>query len=177
MFEHLGKPSVKILSIAIEQGFFSSNNPYIKHVIDEALKVATFEDFKNILKLIQLSDFRNELYFLYKEYSIEYVCSVINDWAKSENILNDIYHIEELDFNDIHIYIESILKDLKDDFEYDEKDFETIAEFIDIDDIIYSNVERDEDNQRRNEKYIETRNLDDIINTITDPIDDLFRRS
>lgn len=177
LFEHLGKPSVKILSIAIEQGFFSSNNPYIKHVIDEALKVATFEDFKNILKLIQLSDFRNELYFLYKEYSIEYVCSVINDWAKSENILNDIYHIEELDFNDIHIYIESILKDLKDDFEYDEKDFETIAEFIDIDDIIYSNVERDEDNERRNEKYIETRNLDDIINTITDPIDDLFRRS
>ncbi|MGP5134591.1 hypothetical protein ACTXKV_10150 [Psychrobacter cibarius] len=66
---------------------------------------------------------------------------------------------------------------MKDDFEYDEKDFETIAEFIDIDDIIYSNVERDEDNQRRNEKYIETRNLDDIINTITDPIDDLFRRS
>lgn len=127
--------------------------------------------------MIQLSDFRNELYFLYKEYSIEYVCSVINDWAKSENILNDIYHIEELDFNDIHIYIESILKDLKDDFEYDEKDFETIAEFIDIDDIIYSNVERDEDNERRNEKYIETRNLDDIINTITDPIDDLFRRS
>ena len=127
--------------------------------------------------MIQLSDFRNELYFLYKEYSIEYVCSVINDWAKSENILNDIYHIEELDFNDIHIYIESILKDLKDDFEYDEKDFETIAEFIDIDDIIYSNVERDEDNQRRNEKYIETRNLNDIINTITDPIDDLFRRS
>lgn len=177
LFEHLGKPSVKILSIAIEQGFFSSNNPYIKHVIDEALKVANFEDFKNILKLIQLSDFRNELYFLYKEYSIEYVCSVINDWAKSENILNDIYHIEELDFNDIHIYIESILKDLKDDFEYDEKDFETIAEFIDIDDIIYSNVERDEDNERRNEKYIETRNLDDIINTITDPIDDLFRRS
>lgn len=177
LFEYLGKPFVKILSIAIEQGFFSSNNPYIKHVIDEVLKVATFEDFKNILKLIQLSDFRNELYFLYKEYSIEYVCSVINDWAKSENILNDIYHIEELDFNDIHIYIESILKDLKDDFEYDEKDFETIAEFIDIDDIIYSNVERDEDNERRNEKYIETRNLDDIINTITDPIDDLFRRS
>ena len=127
--------------------------------------------------MIQLSDFRNELYFLYKKYSIEYVCSVINDWVKSENILNDIYHIEELDFNDIHIYIESILKDLKDDFEYDEKDFETIAEFIDIDDIIYSNVERDEDNERRNEKYIETRNLDDIINTITDPIDDLFRRS
>ena len=126
--------------------------------------------------MIQLSDFRNELYFLYKKYSIEYVCSVINDWVKSENILNDIYHIEELDFNDIHIYIESILKDLKDDFEYDEKDFETIAEFIDIDDIIYSNVERDEDNQRRNEKYIETRNLDDIINTITDPIDDLFER-
>lgn len=177
LFEFLGKPSVRILSIAIEQGFFSSNNPYIKHVINQALKVATFDDFKNILKLIQISDFRSELYLLYKEYSVEYVCTVINDWAKSENILDDIYHIEELDFNDIHIYIESILKDLKDDFEYNEKDFETIAEFIDIDDIIYSNVEREEDNERRNEQYIETRNLDDIMNTVTDPIDDLFSRS
>ncbi len=177
LFEHLGKSSVKILSIAIEQSFLSSNSPYIKQVINKALKLATFDDFKDISRLIQLSDFRDELAFLYKEYSVEYICGVINEWVKSENIIDEVYHIEELEISDVHVYVEGLLNDLEDNFEYNEKDFETIVGFIDIDDIIYSNIEREEDNERRNEKYIETRNLDDIMNTITDPIDELFSRS
>lgn len=176
LFECLGKPSIKVLSIAVEQGFFSFNDPYIKQVVNEALKLATFEDFRDISRLIRISDFRDELNFLYKEYSVGYICNVINEWTKSENILDEVYHIEELDIDNIHLYIESILNNLEDNFEYEEVDFETIMEFIDIDDIIYSNIEREEDNERRTEKYIKTRNLDDIMNTKVDPIDDLFGR-
>ncbi len=176
LFECLGKPSVKILSIAVEQGFFSFNDPYIKQVVNEALKLATFDDFKDISRLIRISDFRDELVPEYKEYAVEYICTVINEWAKSDNIFDEVYHIEELDIDDIHLYIENILNDLEDDFEYEEVNFETIIEYLDIDDIIYSNIEKKVNDERGAESYRETRGLNSIFNSTVDPIDDLFEK-
>lgn len=55
-----------------------------------------------------------------------------------------------------------------------DKEFEQISSSLDIESIITHNMEREADNERGDESYRETRNLDSIFNSTVDPIDDLF---
>ena len=186
LFERLGLPSVKIIRMAIEYNFISSNNLYVKEAVIQSLKDAHFDDFKDIAKLIQLLDCRDELISSYKEYVIEYICNVINDWAKSDNVFDGIYNKEEIDGDTIDIYIEGILNGLEDDFEFEQLDFETITEYLDIEDIIYHNCEKGYyprnngfsgfSQNRKTGTSEKTQEINGSISYLVDPIDDLFNR-
>lgn len=186
LFEQLGLPSVKIIRMAIDYDFISSNDLHIKEVVSKALEDAFFDDFKDIAKLIQILDCRDKLIPLYRKYVVEYLCNVINDWAKSENIFDGIYHREEIDTYAIDMYIEGILNELEDDFEFEESDFEIIIDSLDIDDIIYSNCDKDDyprntdigdlHYENKSETFKKNYKLNNFINSLVDPIDDLFDR-
>ncbi|MFC6204004.1 restriction endonuclease [Psychrobacter urativorans] len=176
LFEKFGMRSLKVFQLAVSHDFLANDDAYLLLVISKSLEDADFDDFKEISKLIELIDSKNNLAYLLKEKVIDFLCEVITDWAIEGYDFENVYYESEIEVQHIYDYIEKLINELDCGLYLDDTEFEKILESLDVDRIINHNIDREADNERGAESYRETRDLNDIFNPVVDPIDDLFSR-
>lgn len=180
LFESFGMNSIKLSILCIEQGLFKTDNLYLKSIVIKSLEDSDFNYFKDIANLISLLDGKSELIELFKKEVVYCISEVITDWAVDESKFQDLYDDLHIDIEDINIYVESLLCELGCRFDFNEAELEDMAYSLDMGRVIANNNEREYYNDRGIEEYNERRNSYDgfspIMDSIIDPIDDLFDR-
>lgn len=175
LFEEFGLYSVKVLIMALEYDFISSDNFYIKEVVIKALENFEFSFLDSITELIQNSNHKDELVKIFKKEVVYSICMEITNWAIDSYQFDSIYCESELDTSEIESYVEQLLSDLNYGIDFDDAEFDEVINSLDLDAVITNNREIAEDNDRQAEAYNEFTDLNSSGCAI-DPIDDLFDR-
>ena len=175
LFEEFGLYSVKVLIMALEYDFISSDDFYIKEVVIKALENFEFSFLDSITELIQNSNHEDELVKIFKKEVVYSTCMEITNWAIDSYQFDNIYCESELDTNEIESYVEQVLSDLNYGIDFDDAEFDEVINSLDLDAVITNNREIAEDNDRQAEVYSEFTDLNSSGCAI-DPIDDLFDR-
>lgn len=175
LFEEFGLYLVKVLIMALEYDFISSDNFYIKEVVIKALENFEFSFLDSITELIQNSNHKDELVKIFKKEVVYSICMEITNWAIDSYQFDSIYCESELDTSEIESYVEQLLSDLNYGIDFDDAEFDEVINSLDLDAVITNNREIAEDNDRQAEAYNEFTDLNSSGCAI-DPIDDLFDR-
>ena len=175
LFEEFGLYSVKVLIMALEYDFISSDDFYIKEVVTKALENFEFSFLDSITELIQNSNHEDELVKIFKKEVVYSICMEITNWAIDSFQFDNIYCESELDTSEIESYVEQVLSDLNYGIDFDDAEFDEVINSLDLDAVITNNREIAEDNDRQAEAYGEFTDLNSSGCAI-DPIDDLFDR-
>lgn len=176
LFERLGLPSIKIIRMAVEYDFISSNSLHIKEITKTSLKNAYFDDFKEISKLIHLIPEADELIKFYKKTVINFLQDNITDWAIDHQIFEDLY--TESDGSTVYdenqyYYVVDTLDELECGFDFTDSEIRSIENSIDIDRIIDFNDERESQADRAYDEYRDAMYDRELS---SDSIDELFYR-
>ena len=176
LFNKCGTHSLEVFQLALNYNLLAKDNIYLSLEIIKALQDADFNEFKEISKLINLLNYKPDLVKSFKESFVYFLCEEITDWAIAGYDFEDIYYESDVENQYIYDYVESLISELDCDFDFDNEEIEQISSSLDIEKIITYNIDREADNERGAETYIENRDLNDIFNPIIDPIDDLFNK-